>query len=345
MGKKCYAVIADYLTLPIDEGLKKMSFELMRYASILENVDLYSSPEDIGINGVSLYKSNKLMFSKQIRKNLHNREYTDIFYIPEASTTFNSFIRAWFISLQTRNETMVHVINSQERALKKWQLQFIKQLKNIDVISFSHSANKKFQSLGIKTMELYNGVDTNVFQPVSFLIKQNLRKKYKLSPEKKIILHVGHIRKSRNISILKSLQEKGFQVVIVGSTSMAFERDLANELSECGIIILSDYNPHVEELYQLSDLYVFPVILSDAAIEFPLSVLEAMACGLPVLTTRFGALPDHFQESSCMGFFDTEAELIEKAIVFVGRNADSNRELVVKDFSWKNVFNKMFENS
>ena len=310
MNNKYYAVFADYLTLPIDEGLKKMTFEMMQFASGLENVDLYSSPENIGIDAVSLYNANKLMFSREIYRILHKRQYSDVYYIPAASITFNSFIRAWLISIQAPKGAIIHIINSQKRNLRKWQLTLIKRLKSIEIVNFSQASGNNFKIKGINTQELPCGVDIDIFRPVSEQDKMNLRKKYNLPHEKRIILHVGHVRKNRNISILKGLQENGFQVVIVGSTSMSFEYDLANDLSSAGIIIMSDYNPYIEELYQLSDIYVFPVMQSDAAIEFPLSVLEAMSCALPVLTTRFGALSEVFLETPCFNFFENSNEMI-----------------------------------
>ena len=343
MGKRNYAVIADHLSLPIDEGLKKVTFELMQYASSLGNVDLFSSPENIGIRKVSIYRANKLMFSREIYNFLHKKNYTDIIYIPEASTTFYSFVRAWMILLQVSNKSKVFIVNSQERELKKWQLDIISSLKRIKVICFSPSSSVEFRNHGIKTLELPCGVDINVFKPISNQRKLELKNKYNLPCDKAIVLHVGHIRKSRNVSMLKCLQENNFQVVVVGSTSMAYENDLAKDLLEVGVKLFSEYNPNVEELYQLCDLYVFPVLLSDAAIEFPLSVLEAMSCGIPVLTTKFGALADTFKESSCFGFFDNEDDLIIKAKEFVGREASINRDIVEKNFTWENTFSKLFE--
>ena len=65
-----------------------------------------------------------------------------------------------------------------------------------------------------------------------------------------------------------------------------------------------------EELYQLSDAYLFPVLDPSGAIEMPLSVLEAMACGVPVLTTPFGDLQQRFPSGSGVVFWRSTDELM-----------------------------------
>ena len=55
----------------------------------------------------------------------------------------------------------------------------------------------------------------------------------------------------------------------------------------------------------MSDLYVFPVVNNTEAIDMPLSVLEAMSCSLPVISTRFGGLVDYFEEDTGFRYFNT----------------------------------------
>jgi len=45
-----------------------------------------------------------------------------------------------------------------------------------------------------------------------------------------------------------------------------------------------------------------------AAVGIPLSVLEAMSCNLPVVTTRFGGLPQMLLRGSGLFFAEHEAE-------------------------------------
>jgi glycosyltransferase involved in cell wall biosynthesis len=123
---------------------------------------------------------------------------------------------------------------------------------------------------------------------------------------------VGHIRSTRNIeSLLKIQKINNIQVVVVGSSSTPTEEDLKNRLMKYGVRVIDEYIPDISKIYKLSDIYVFPVLNKIASIYLPLSILEAMSCNLPVLTTRFGGLPDNFKEDIGFKFFDTTEELVE----------------------------------
>jgi glycosyltransferase involved in cell wall biosynthesis len=111
---------------------------------------------------------------------------------------------------------------------------------------------------------------------------------------------MGHINEERNLKPLIPLQNAGYQVVIVESSSTPRDSigpmSLRKELLKTGIIILNGYIEHIEEIYQLSDIYVFPVVVKTGSIGMPLSILEARSCGIPVITTEFGSIK-HFLDS------------------------------------------------
>lgn len=138
-----------------------------------------------------------------------------------------------------------------------------------------------------------SGVDLDRFRPVGPEEKMRLRDKYSVDKESYVILHVGHIKDGRNLRMLKCIQRSpGNQVLVVGSTSTTAEKSLVHELSGLGITIISDYCPNINELYSLADCYVFPVVSAYDSIEIPLSILEALASGIPVVSTRFGGIAD-----------------------------------------------------
>ena len=112
------------------------------------------------------------------------------------------------------------------------------------------------------------------------------------------------------------------------------------------IYLFQLYQERVEEYYQASDIYVFPVLSAVNAMEFPMSVLEAMSCNIPVITTRFGGIESFLQETEWFKFFKNEEELISKIGLFAANSKCTNRELVLCfKFSWINVFDNLFTNN
>lgn len=138
-----------------------------------------------------------------------------------------------------------------------------------------------------------SGVNTKKFLPVKEEKKRGLRKKLNLPDDSLVVLHVGHLKRDRNLSALLTLQkDPDVQIVIVGSTTTNQSIEEVKILDDAGCIVVTDYIPCIEEFYQSADCYIFPTINERAAIQIPLSILEALAVGIPVITTEFGGLKD-----------------------------------------------------
>lgn len=182
-----------------------------------------------------------------------------------------------------------------------------------------------FRKAGAQIEAFPNSVDCTKFTPVDYKTKEELRKKYNLSVYKKIILHVGHIKPNRNLNIFKNfIGLDDYIVLIIGSKSHS-ESQMLNELRKKNILLITDFQKDIQEFYQLADFYVFTVdplapdefpndYNSIGVIDFPLSILEAMACNLPVISTEHQALI-HFNLNHADGFSffnNTFHDLLEK---------------------------------
>ena len=223
-----------------------------------------------------------------------------------------------------------------------WLFQiFISLLKPDLLLVQSHETEGMFRRKNYRTKFLPNGVDIGKFHPVPPAIKAKLREKYGVSQEKFIILHAGAIKKWRNLQILGRLQKENNQVIILGSTSLEMEKDVYHSLEQRGCMIWRRYFKNVWEIYAMSDCYIFPVTDKAGAIEMPLSVLEAMACNLPVITTRFGALPRFFKEGEGLFFVDKEYNFIKRLEIIKNSNVVSKTREKVLPFSWDNVGKKL----
>ena len=208
------------------------------------------------------------------------------------------------------------------------------------ILTQSRETEKRLQKLGCRTEFLPSGVDLERFTPATTETKIALREKYGIARDKFVILHVGAISKGRNIRLLSKLKKEGDQVLLIGSPSAGIDGELSRELQESGCLVWTDYIPEVEEIYALSDCYIFPVENKESSIEMPLSVLEAMACNLPVICTRFGALARVFQEGE--GLIFTNTDFPDKVEEVKGGLEVRTRERVLP-YSWQNIALKLKE--
>jgi glycosyltransferase involved in cell wall biosynthesis len=181
------------------------------------------------------------------------------------------------------------------------------------------------------------------FNPVTADQKLALRDKLMLPMDKSIVLHVGHVKRSRNVQTLLPLQAlPSIQVVVLGSTTTEIDSSLLDRLVEAGMIVRTDYVPKIEEYYQAADCYVFPTLDPTAAIELPLSVLEAMSTNLPVVTTRFGGLTSFFASGNGYCFIErlTPSELCQTVSRVLSQDGVRTRDLVAH-WSWPAVVSRL----
>jgi glycosyltransferase involved in cell wall biosynthesis len=206
------------------------------------------------------------------------------------------------------------------------------------VLTQSAEAEVTYRRLGCDVMPfVYSGVDLTRFHPVSNSEKKELRERYEIESHKFVVLHVGSVRKWRNVECLKKIQEDDEnQVFLVGRPSTKYELQVAADLKQAGVIVTKAYNPKVEEFYGLADCYMFPTTDAAGSIDVPLSVLEAMASGLPVLSTPFGGLPRLFDEAAGLCFAEVE-EFPDRLKALRTQGAATKTRELVRPYSWENI--------
>ncbi len=296
--------ITEDLSEPFDEGIKKSALNIAM--ALAERNDVmaickFGVPSGTLPFAVKRVDTNRLMLNMEFISLIRKFQPDAIFYLPSSSGTFASFLRMGIIKTYARRARTV-MINLTPKQLNKFQKKLIKYIRPDIVLSPSPTELKIVASIGITNIFLPLFVDTSKFQPLqNTQRKEALRKKYDIPLDKYIITHIGHINWGRNLNALIPLQYGDNQVVVVGSSSTPIdapkEKELKRHLLDCGIKIIDSYVENIEELYQLSALYVFPVIFEGGCIGIPLSILEARACGISVLSTEFGGLKEM---SECM---------------------------------------------
>jgi glycosyltransferase involved in cell wall biosynthesis len=203
------------------------------------------------------------------------------------------------------------------------------------VLIQSKSSDRLFKSMGCKTRFFPNGVDTEKFRPKSQEDIRRLRDEFAVPTKSFVVLHLASMRKQRNLDVFKTIQrQEGCQVIIVARENEAGGTQLTRELQEAGCLVWRKHFPNIADIYGIADCYVFPTTEPKACIETPLSVLEAMACNLPVVTSRFGALPGLFHEGAGLFFAERAEQILDftQAIKSEQPRVDTRHQVL--PYSW-----------
>jgi len=164
--------------------------------------------------------------------------------------------------------------------------------------STKHDLLKYFNITKKKVVAILEGVEEN-FKPVTDVeVLYKIKKKYNL-PDK-FIFYLGSIKPYKNLhGVLESfskLYENGFnnnvKLVIGGLKHFSVEGlsdkieklNIEDKVQRIGFIAEED----LPAVYSLSEIFLFPSIWEG----FGLPVLEAMACGAPVITSNVSSLPE-----------------------------------------------------
>jgi len=307
-----------------------------RYA--IEMVYSYGKPP-AGIESKKIL-SNKIIISSSLVSNFKKNQYKSIIYIPTSSLTAFGMLRGVFLNKLSKKPVII--IALQERSIGPLHKLIASAKSNIIILTPSRKMLDNISSIGVKTSFLIPGFREEKFYPVTSDKKTELRKKYKLPLNKFLILHVGHARKSRNIESLAKGNNWGNDVQLVFKAGEG-EKNIIENLKNSGILVIDEYIEDINEIYQASDCYLFHVTSSTGALELPLSIIEACACNLPVLSTRFGAVEDLFEETDGFYFFNTIEEAMEKLKLLRKNIEKVNTRKFALNFTWSNVFKKYLE--
>jgi len=203
-----------------------------------------------------------------------------------------------------------------------------------------------------------NGVDTQVFVPVTSAEKKVLRNRLGLPLHKRIVVFTGRLVRRKGLKTLacawKQVCQDNDDVLLLVLGSGNFQRDSVEEWLKEYIRAknLNDYTllvgnvDNVSEFLQASDISVLPSLFEG----LPNALLEAMACGLPVVATNIGGIID-IARDNIEGILVAlgNQEHLYRAITRLLENpelaenlAKSARKRVVEEYSLDRTCRKLF---
>lgn len=134
---------------------------------------------------------------------------------------------------------------------------------------------------------VYNGVDIERFHPRNRQYREEIRKRFGVG-EEFVILFVSHNFRMKGLSYLikalakiKKEDSFPFKLLVLGRDRQGPYLRLAKKMGVFGEVIFVGSTDEIQKYYGAADLLVHPTFYDACS----LTVLEAMASGLPVITT------------------------------------------------------------
>jgi glycosyltransferase-like protein len=248
--------------------------------------------------------------------------------------------------------TVHHIDSFGDPRLSEWQTRSIAEADKLFVVSelWQKQIMSEFDR---PSTRIGNGVDTTRFCSGSRAIDQEVRAKYGINGSH-VLLAVGGIEERKNsVRILEAFQQvltvhRDAQLVVAGGASLldhaAYRRQFEALLSADGVldraVLCLGPIPDAEmpSLYRLADALVFPSVKEG----FGLVVLEAMASGAPVVTSRIAPFTEYLHENDVVWCDPLSVASIANAMAMVLTEPLHSRlaqrgVLVARQHDWSNT--------
>jgi glycosyltransferase involved in cell wall biosynthesis len=203
-----------------------------------------------------------------------------------------------------------------------------------------------------KLLLLYNDINLERFFPVKNEQKAEIMSELGLNVDEKIILFVHRLSPVRKTlyympyvfdNLLSIMEDNHYKCVVIGDGS---EKNLLEKLIEernIGHLIKvlgGKPNSIIQQYYKIADIFINPTYTEG----FPRVLLEAMASGLPIVSTNAGGIKDIFGDKQLCYMVDiNDRDTFSEKLLELMKNNEVRKELSseninrVKRYSTENV--------
>ncbi|MCZ6765426.1 MAG: glycosyltransferase [bacterium] len=328
-------VLSEDLSEPWDEGIKKFAYCVGKALKTLGDV-LMINVDRSGVGGETVLRvpGSRTFLSRPLSAAIRGHEADRIYYVPSPSNTTSSFGRAAVLR-RIAPAARIGMVALIPRELSPGLLPLLRWAAPDVIWVPSYRSLLRLSRARIPGEVLPVGYDCGVFSPATSDERTALREKYAVPREAFVALHVGHIRPKRNLGALTRMCAlEGVRVIVIGSTSTPEDNGIRARLESAGAHVIREF-VDVAEFYRLADCYVFPVRDTEGCVEMPLSIVEALASGLPVLSTAFGGVRDFLLDGPDVVYWEQEDELLDA----VGKLMANGRPKIrnMNAFAWEHI--------
>jgi len=208
--------------------------------------------------------------------------------------------------------------------------------------------SKKKPNLGAKIIVIPIGIDAKMFKPLNL---RKMREKYGFNQEEKIILYIGRFSVEKRLNLLlkafKDLKSEMSEAHLILLGEGPEEERLSKIVETQGIEAVTFMNPvkheKISEIINCADV----LALCSSYEGMPTVVLEAFACGVPVVSTDVGDVNKVVNAKTGYLIKDVNPYSIKNAILKVIKNGRDNYSdnclTAAMQYSWENISLKITE--
>lgn len=249
-----------------------------------------------------------LWLQRAIAKILHTNHFDMVIF--ENSVPLLAALK-FYNNYQTyENKYMIHIHSVPRQYYGNAHL-FSNSKKIICVSQYVADQISSDQRLSVtkeKMVVMYNCVDTQIFRQTA--PDRQILSQWGIKPDNKIILFAGRLSPEKGIeetikafSLLKTQEA---HLLITGSNF--YQSDIVSQYEEKLRQLVNSFSNRIHftgyiayqkmpKVYQTADVVVLPSMWEEPA---GMTILEAMACKKPVITTYSGGIPEYTEEGNCI---------------------------------------------
>lgn len=308
--------------------------EFIEPLKVLEQVDcLIDSFLDVGKKRKAQHQYLKKLYSiRFIKKYMKEHDFDKVVF--ENSGYLLNALKNKNLAKKYRGKLYYHLHNDIPNSV---YISGVRQCKLLLISEYlkKHVNEVCGQDMGNQCAIVKNGFDCEFFsQKFSENEKQILRKNLSIAKGKKIIMFAGRIVPAKGIEELTQAFEKlnrdDVILMVVGAHNFGtrqtseFQMKMEKFFSRLGDrVCFTGFVPYNEiwKYYKIADVAVLPSIWEEPA---GLTMIEACAAGIPLVTTNSGGIPEYVDSSNVM-LLDRNGNLIaelQKSINEIFNNLD-----------------------
>jgi len=327
---------------PWDEGSKDFAYTLAKHARefkvhLLTHGKVADLPENIVQHDI--FSSSRLDLKQKFRLFRFLKKFNDFDIVHSLFTPTK--INSFFIkrALKGKNVKIVQTVATLREDLYNVE-DFRKILLGDLIITYSDYAKEKLEKIGFENVKrIYPGIDISLFSPASK--KSELMKKFKTKENDFVINYTGEYVRLGDmddiVSVFSDLakEDKNFKlhlaVRIKNQADANKKEEVKKNFQEAGcldqVAFIDDGSYVMEDIFNLCDISIFPVRTMAGKFDIPLAVIEAMACGKPVIASNIERLKYFLNDENSILINPGDREGLKAKILFLYENPEARQEL------------------